>query len=747
MKRLLARWRHWLVLLACLGSFGGYLVLNARYEHDQIDKLERERLATQAKVVADSLTRQLNAVKLSLQSISEELPNWRKDPEGHDEAIRYLKSMGTALTAVRTYMVLDAQGVTTLANREALIGQDFSRREYFSQPRKAPDPKILFVSAPFQSVLGNFVIFVSRAIVDSEGNFAGVVTAALDPATLQELLASIHYADDMSAMIVHGDGKVFLLDPPLPDMLGKDLSHPGTFFGQHLRSARANSAFEGPAFSSGEPSLSVLRTLQPTELAMDKPLVIEVSRHTGPLFDLWEHGAISQFFAYLLLSFFSSIGLLVYQRLQSRQRANNQRLKLATEAAGVGIWEFNLSQRRYHWDSAMFGLFGLNPQARNERNDDWHQLLLPGELERIKNVTRAVLKTREPMDLTFQIRRPDGELRFMRNRAALHCDDVDVPKRLIGTTEDVTQRKTLEADLRVAATAFDCQEGIVVTDPKLTILRVNRAFSGLLGYSAQEAVGQTPKLLQSGRHDKAFYSAMWADIVHHGAWQGEIWNRRKNGEVFPEWLSISVVRNDEGAVTHYVGTHTDITLRKAAEDEIKHLAFYDPLTRLPNRRLLQDRLNQAVIQARRSNALLALMFIDLDRFKPVNDQFGHHAGDELLQGVAQRLQDCVRESDTVARIGGDEFVVLLPGIEATQAAVHVMEKIHTALQQAFTLSDGTQVSISSSAGIAIYPEHGADEASLLAHADDAMYQAKTSGRDRFLLYQPAPPHGQPSRST
>jgi diguanylate cyclase (GGDEF)-like protein/PAS domain S-box-containing protein len=736
MKRLIARWRPWLLLLGCLGSFGGYLVLNARHERDQIGKLERERMAAQSKVVADSLTRQLSAVKLSLRSIGEELPNWRKDPDGRNEAVRYLKSMDAAMTAVRTYLVLDAQGVATLANREALIGQDFSSREYFTRPRQSLERNTLYVSTPFRSVLGSFIISVSQVLLDDNGKFAGVVTASLEPAALQELLASIHYADDMSAMIVHGDGKVFLLDPPLPEMLGKDLSHPGTLFGQHLRSAGPSSAFEGPAFPSGVPSLSVLRTLQPPELSMDKPLVIEVSREAGPLFDQWEHGAISQFLAYLLLSFSSMIGLLFYQRQQSRQRANNQRLKLATEAACVGIWEFNLSQRRYLWDSAMFALFGLDLKAHNARNDDWHQLLLPGELERIKNVTRAVIRTREPMDLTFQIRRPDGELRYMRNRAALHCDDVDVPKRLIGTTEDVTQRKTLEADLRVAATAFDCQEGIVVTDPNLTILRVNRAFSSLLGYTSEEAVGQTPKLLQSGRHGSDFYAAMWVDIKHHGAWQGEIWNRRKNGEVFPEWLSISVVRNDEGVVTHYVGTHTDITLRKAAEDEIKHLAFYDPLTRLPNRRLLQDRLSQAVIQARRNDVRLALMFVDLDRFKPVNDLFGHRAGDELLQAVAQRLQHCVRESDTVARIGGDEFVVLLPNIEGPQDAVQVMEKIQAALRLVFTLTDGTLVSISSSAGIAIYPEHGADEASLLGHADAAMYRAKTSGRDRFVLYQP-----------
>ena len=190
-------------------------------------------------------------------------------------------------------------------------------------------------------------------------------------------------------------------------------------------------------------------------------------------------------------------------------------------------------------------------------------------------------------------------------------------------------------------------------------------------------------------------------------------------------------------MTHYVATHTDITLRKAADEEIKHLAFYDTLTHLPNRRLLQDRLHQAMWHAKRDSRRLAVLFIDLDQFKPVNDEFGHQAGDELLQAVAHRLQACVRESDTVARIGGDEFMVLLPRIELAQDASGVAEKIHEALKQPFTLSEGETVSISSSTGIAIYPEHGRDEATLTSHADIAMYRAKLAGRDRFVMFEPA----------
>jgi len=230
---------------------------------------------------------------------------------------------------------------------------------------------------------------------------------------------------------------------------------------------------------------------------------------------------------------------------------------------------------------------------------------------------------------------------------------------------------------------------------------------------------------------------MWACIHETGVWQGETWSRRKGGEIYPEWLTMTAVKSRRGNITHYVGTFTDITLRKAAEDEVKHLAFFDPLTNLPNRRLLTDRLNQAVTHAKRDQGHMALIFVDLDRFKPVNDRYGHAAGDQLLQAVAHRLRACVRESDTVARVGGDEFVVLLDSIGQTNDAMQVAEKIHAVLLEPFRLVSGQSVHISSSAGIALYPEHGMDEATLSRHADVAMYAAKAAGRDQYVVYEPA----------
>jgi len=310
----------------------------------------------------------------------------------------------------------------------------------------------------------------------------------------------------------------------------------------------------------------------------------------------------------------------------------------------------------------------------------------------------------------------------------------------IGVFSDITDRKRIESDLRIAATAFEAQEGMFITDAKGVILRVNPGFSEITGYSASEAIGKTPGLLSSGRHDAAFYATMRESIEQTGAWQGEIWNRRKSGEIFPEWLTITAVKDGDGNITHHVSTLTDITQRKAAENEIKHLAFYDPLTRLPNRRLLLDRLQHALSSSARSARAGALMFIDLDHFKTLNDTLGHDKGDLLLQGVAQRLLASVREIDTVARLGGDEFVVMLEDLsmhdeEAAGQTEVVGEKILAALNQPYDLA-GHEYQSTPSIGITLFNGHSSTLEELLKRADLAMYQAKAAGRNAIRFFDP-----------
>lgn len=296
------------------------------------------------------------------------------------------------------------------------------------------------------------------------------------------------------------------------------------------------------------------------------------------------------------------------------------------------------------------------------------------------------------------------------------------------------------ADLRVAAIAFETEEGMIVTDENAVIIRVNQAFTRLTGYTAEEAVGKKPSLLKSDRQEADFYRLMWASLHHNKSWQGEIWNRRKNGEVFPEWLNITAVLDHQGKVTNYVGAFVDITERKKTENEIYHLAFFDFLSQLPNRRLLLDRLRQAVATSARNQSGCALMFIDLDNFKTLNDTKGHGVGDLLLIEVAKRLQACVREGDTLARFGGDEFVLLLEDLssEVSVAAVQaraVGEKILEALNQPYMI-EASECHSSSSVGITLFANHENTLDDLLKQADTAMYEAKKSGRNTLRFFDP-----------
>lgn len=311
---------------------------------------------------------------------------------------------------------------------------------------------------------------------------------------------------------------------------------------------------------------------------------------------------------------------------------------------------------------------------------------------------------------------------------------------------DITARKQAEQELKIAAIAFETEEGILVTDAQGKILRVNQAFTRLTGYRADEVIGNTPAVLKSGKHDEHFYQRMWDTIKREGHWEGEIWNRRKNNEVYPEWLTINNVRNQDGVITNYVGIFSDISQRKAAEDQIRKLAFYDPLTGLPNRRFLIERLELALTTSHRTKSYGAMMFLDLDRFKALNDTQGHDSGDSLLIQVAQRLQDCVRETDTVARLGGDEFVVILEDLDKTLTtaalqAKSIAKKIHQSLSLGYRIQPkGKEQSIhyftTASIGFVMFQNHDTSTEELLKYADMAMYQAKHAGRNAIRAYDP-----------
>ncbi len=318
-------------------------------------------------------------------------------------------------------------------------------------------------------------------------------------------------------------------------------------------------------------------------------------------------------------------------------------------------------------------------------------------------------------------------------------DDQGRVVEILSTGTDVTRNHQAEAELRLAASVFDTSiEGIMVTDAKGRILRVNRAFTSITGYESEDVIGKNPNILRSSRHVADFYREMWECLERDGIWKGEIWNRRKSGEVYPQWLTITSVRDAKGRPIRYVGVFADITEKKLSEERIYHLAHYDVLTELPNRVLFQDRLDRAMVCTRREKGHFAVLSLDLDGFKQVNDSLGHPAGDLLLQQSARRLQACVRESDTVARMGGDEFTILLQGLhdpdEVMRVCAHVAGSVLRALSLPFDL-EGQEVFVSASIGIASFPEDGIKGEDLMRNVDTALYYAKEQGRNQFVFYK------------
>ncbi len=385
-------------------------------------------------------------------------------------------------------------------------------------------------------------------------------------------------------------------------------------------------------------------------------------------------------------------------------------------------------------NTCLADMLGYGPDAL--AGMDWNRLAIPEDRDCEAEMDAAMRRgERAGYSVVKRLLRRDGRVMVA---------DIDVKSsrtpeggldRVVATVEDITERREQEERQRLASVVFEnTREGVVITDATAHILSVNRAFTQLMGYSQDEVVGRTPKMFQSGRHDQAFYANLFRDLQVNGHWQGEIWNRRKNGEVFPELQSITAVHDDRGVLTHYVSVFADISRLKASEAELDFLAHHDPLTELPNRRLLRARLSHGISLMRRRQGHLALLFVDIDRFKDINDSHGHAAGDRLLKAVSQRLQVGRRGADTVARLASDEFAVLVENLGHADDAALVAENIIREAGHPLDLGDGVEIEIAVTVGIAMFPDHATDADTLLQHASTALSQAKVDGRGGYRYY-------------
>ncbi|MBY6241411.1 EAL domain-containing protein [Methylosinus sp. Sm6] len=420
---------------------------------------------------------------------------------------------------------------------------------------------------------------------------------------------------------------------------------------------------------------------------------------------------------------------------QERLRRSESLLKEAQHIAQLGHWELDLTRDRLNWSEEVFRIFELEPVSGPFGYADFIALVHPDDRAAVDEAYMSSLSARRAYAIDHRLLFADGRVKWVAERCVTHYDSGGRPLRSVGTVQDITANRAAEEQLRLAANVFDDSlNGIVVTDADARIVKVNPAFSKIMGYSAAEIVGRKTSLLKSGRHDQEFYRTLWATLREEGQWQGEIWDRSKDGRSIPLWQSISAVRDAQGRIANFVGVFFDLSEHKRSADHIRHLAYYDTLTELPNRQLFGERCERALQRARRGGHSLALLFLDLDRFKYVNDSLGHPVGDALLREVAQRLKDCLRRCDTVARLGGDEFIVLLENVRSRRAIEATARRILAAFHKPFMVH-GHRLDVRTSIGVSCYPGDGDDATTLIKNADLAMYRAKESGRDDFRFYE------------
>ncbi len=421
-------------------------------------------------------------------------------------------------------------------------------------------------------------------------------------------------------------------------------------------------------------------------------------------------------------------------KTQEALARSERRFKDLTFNSGDWIWELDAGARFAYVSDSVERILGLKPEELTGKTP--FAFMPPDEAARMEALFKERVREKAPIrDLEC------WHLGSQGRRVCLAISGVPILDRdgaltgFFGLGKDITERKLAESQLKLFEKVFDsAMEGIMITSAKGEILAVNPAFTAITGYPPGEAVGKRPSMLKSDRHEKAFYEGLWRVLLEDGIWEGEIWNRRKSGEAYPEWLSISAIRDEKGLVTHYVGVFHDITEVKRKEEQILHQAYHDPLTDLPNRSLFKDRLGVALSRSARARTKTVALIVDLDNFKTINDSLGHAAGDELLLMVSDRFAALTRSGDTLARLGGDEFGFLLDNVADETNAAALAERIIMSLAEPFLLR-GHELFISPSIGAAISPGDGTDPETLMKNADAAMYQAKELGRNRFRLYR------------
>ena len=669
---------------------------------------------------ADEISRQISTGKLDIRLI-----------------VHMLQQHKAHLERAFLIRATDKQGNIIYGADSLDLRPNVADREYFIKLRNTPDAGLVISKPVIGKTNQEWSWIFAQRINGAHGSFNGVVLVSVPISEISKLFAQIGVGPGVSIALRDAEQRLVARHPvvDIKDFSNREQQHSQQML-ETLRNNPEQGAFTSTSAGSDGDSRMFSYYRHPKYGFLVNVGVSEKTALAG-----WHHqlGIICGLAAAFIIAILAFMALVV--RTWRRQDAALSLLQETQHIAQLGQYTYDVRTGLWASSDIFNEIFGIGNQYPRSR-ESWSALVAPEHRDERLIYLDAVVENRRLFDREYSIIRPtDGEKRWIHSRGKLQLDDDGAPTVLVGTIQDITIRKQIESDLRIAATAFQSQDAMVITDASNVIMRVNNSFTQTTGYTLDEVIGQTPRVLKSGRHNDEFFRNMWDSITQTGGWQGEIWDKRKNGEEYQKWLTISVVKDSNGIVTNYIGAQYDITERKLAEAKIHALAFYDQLSGLPNRTLLIDRLRQATRASARSGNFGALLLIDLDNFKLLNDSHGHDMGDLLLQQVAKRLTECVREEDTVARLGGDEFVVMLTNLssdelDAISKTERVAYKILSELSQTYQLGSTVHHN-TPSIGVNLFCGNKVENDILLKQVDLAMYRAKDSGRNAIRFFDPA----------
>lgn len=733
-------------LARALWAFGlvvaiGLLALAAAglwYAREVVLRDTERELVNLTEALAEHAQSTVRGIDLLLASSADWLQGLPPQEVADTETLHHgLLARLSGLPQVRVLAVFDAAGESLASSRSHPAPVLHHADEPYFKAHLSGSGTGLHIALPRKGKLENkWFLFFSRALRRADGTFQGVVVALIEPEYFETSFGRLELGGQHSLALYRADGYLLTSYPQQREQTGA-WADP-----KEIELALLSDSGRGLSRAAGGPERSP--RIVATKRLADYPIVVRASVGQDVVLAGWRKAG----FVVGAASTTSSVLILLLGGLLARH--SRRREALAADLAQ--------SEARFRaiYNSVNDAIFLLDPETgaildANARTtelfgypqDQVNSLTIDDLSDGNPPYTRAdamaILAGLLPgkRGVFDWLARDRCGRRFWVEVGPQQAN-IGGEARVLVVVRDVSERKKAEERLRQSATVFESTlEGVVITDPQGRIVATNRAFSTITGYAEDEVLGQYPRLLASGRHERSFFQDMWRSIGQTGSWQGELWNRRKNGEIYPEWLTISAVRDAAGNIVNYVGVFSDISRIKQSEEKLDHLAHHDPLTGLPNRLLLQSRLAHALEQAQRHRHQVAVLMVDLDLFKNVNDSLGHPAGDQLLKVVAERIRQRLREEDTLARVGGDEFVVLLEHLRRAEDAAVVAQAILGVMSEPAALSGGHEVYVSGSVGVSLFPDDGGDATQLMRNADTALYQAKAQGRNTYRFYTEA----------